>query len=78
MTNKNQVQLNVLGEKIEVCSCSPMTGWFRDGFCNYDKNDVGNHSKKNNKFLITFYQIDILSIFLELLILRLQYLLILI
>ena len=44
MTNKNQVQLNVLGEKIEVCSCEPMTGWFRDGFCNYDNNDGGNHS----------------------------------
>ena len=44
MTNKNQIQLNVLGEKIEVCSCEPMTGWFRDGFCNYDNNDGGNHS----------------------------------
>ena len=39
MNIKNQVQLNVLGEKIEVCSCTPMTGWFRDGFCNYDNND---------------------------------------
>ena len=44
MTKNNQDQLNVLGEKIEVCSCAPMTGWFRDGFCNYDKNDGGNHS----------------------------------
>ena len=55
MAIKNQVQLNVLGKKIEVCSCDPMTGWFRDGFCNYDKYDGGNHSKKNNKFVITFY-----------------------
>ena len=55
MTLNNQDQLNVLGEKIEVCSCAPMTGWFRDGFCNYDKNDGGNHSKKNNKLVITFY-----------------------
>ena len=44
MSKKSQIQLNVLGEKIEVCSCAPMTGWFRDGFCNYDKNDGGNHS----------------------------------
>ena len=44
MTIKNQVQLNVLGEKIEICSCAPMTGWLRDGFCNYEKNDIGNHS----------------------------------
>ena len=44
MTINNQVQLNVLGENIEVCSCEPMTGWFRNGFCNYDKTDGGNHS----------------------------------
>ena len=44
MTINNKVQLNVFGEKIEVCSCAPMTGWFRDGFCNYDNNDGGNHS----------------------------------
>ena len=44
MTINNQNQLNVLGEEIEICSCAPMTGWFRDGFCNYDKNDGGNHS----------------------------------
>ena len=54
MTIKNQDQLNVLGEKIEVCSCQPMTGWFRDGFCKYDQNDGGNHSiccVMNNNFL---------------------------
>ena len=44
MTINNQDQLNVLGEKIEICSCAPMTGWFRDGFCNYDKNDGVNHT----------------------------------
>ena len=44
MTIKNQEQLNVLGEKIEICSCKPMTGWFRDGFCKYDNSDGGNHS----------------------------------
>ena len=44
MNINNQNQLNVLGEEIEICSCAHMTGWFRDGFCNYDKNDGGNHS----------------------------------
>ena len=44
MSTKNQKQLNVLGEKIEICSCSPITGWFRDGFCNYDNKDGGNHT----------------------------------
>ena len=44
MITKNDEQLNVLGGKIEVCSCQPMTGWFRDGFCKYDESDGGNHS----------------------------------
>ena len=34
-------QQNVLGEKLEVCSLKPMTGWYRDGCCNTDQNDVG-------------------------------------
>ena len=44
MTINNLNQLNVLGKKIEICSCTPMTGWFRDGLCIYDKRDGGNHS----------------------------------
>mgnify|MGYP001220962936 CR=1 FL=1 len=41
---KNKNPLNVLGEDLKVCSCSPMTGWYRDGFCNYDPQDTGNHT----------------------------------
>ena len=37
-------QQNVLGEKLEVCSLKPMTGWYRDGCCNTDQNDVGTHT----------------------------------
>ena len=44
MSTQKVKQLNVLGKKLEVCSCKPMTGWFRDGFCKYDENDRGNHS----------------------------------
>ena len=47
MNNKNKNEnkkLNVFGEKLESCSCNPMTGWYRDGFCNYDINDIGNHT----------------------------------
>ena len=47
MNNKTQEKnehLNVLGGKLEVCSCKPLTVWFRDGFCKYDSNDGGNHS----------------------------------
>jgi len=38
------MEKNVLGEKLEICSCKPLTGWFRDGFCRYDSSDTGNHS----------------------------------
>ncbi len=36
--------LNVLGEPLQVCSCQPMTGWYRDGFCNTDESDIGQHT----------------------------------
>mmetsp|Transcript_7534 Transcript_7534/g.13625 ORF Transcript_7534/g.13625 Transcript_7534/m.13625 type:complete len:175 (+) Transcript_7534:2307-2831(+) len=34
---------NVLGGPLELCSKSPLTGWYRDGFCNTDQNDSGQH-----------------------------------
>ena len=34
-------QKNVLGQDLESCSTDPMTGWFRDGCCNTDK-EAGN------------------------------------
>jgi len=34
---------NVLGLPIENCSCNPMTGYFRDGFCNTNDTDTGTH-----------------------------------
>lgn len=37
------LSLNVLGQPLESCSESPMTGWFRDGCCNTDANDLGLH-----------------------------------
>ena len=47
-------QKNVLGENLENCSTDPITGWFRDGCCNTDKNDRGLHTvcvKVNDEFL---------------------------
>ena len=47
-------QKNVLGEKLELCSNNPLTGWFRDGCCNSDKIDHGIHTvcaKVTRKFL---------------------------
>ena len=35
--------INVLGSKLEPCSTDPMTGWFRDGYCNTDNRDFGRH-----------------------------------
>src|SRR6202011_4805902 len=35
---------NVLGERLEVCSIKPMTGFFRDGCCNTSRQDVGSHT----------------------------------
>jgi len=35
---------NVLGERLEVCSIKPMTGFFRDGCCNTSREDVGSHT----------------------------------
>jgi uncharacterized protein (DUF2237 family) len=34
---------NVLGESLQSCCTIPMTGFFRDGFCRTDKNDLGRH-----------------------------------
>ena len=52
--NKAKIQKNVLGENLEECSSNPLTGWFRDGCCNTDENDVGVHTvclKLNSEFL---------------------------
>ena len=47
MTEENPLTtkfLNVLGEPLELCSCEPMTGWYRDGFCKTDLSDLGKHT----------------------------------
>jgi hypothetical protein len=35
---------NVLGEPLEACSMSPMTGFYRDGCCNTGGEDMGSHT----------------------------------
>ena len=37
-------QKNVFGEEIETCCESPITGFFRDGFCHTDDTDEGVHT----------------------------------
>lgn len=37
-------QLNVQGEPLEVCSVEPLTGFYRDGYCNTGPDDFGSHT----------------------------------
>lgn len=34
---------NILATKLQPCSTDPMTGFFRDGFCNTNQLDQGTH-----------------------------------
>ncbi len=35
---------NVLGGDLQVCCTSPMTGFYRDGYCKTGQNDIGRHT----------------------------------
>ncbi|QDU58878.1 DUF2237 family protein [Aeoliella mucimassa] len=39
----NSTAKNVLGEPLQACCTSPMTGFYRDGFCHTGGGDVGVH-----------------------------------
>jgi len=36
-------QKNVRGDTLALCSTDPLTGWYRDGYCNTDARDGGAH-----------------------------------
>ena len=36
--------VNLLGKPLKICGCSPITGWYLDGYCKTDRSDWGNHS----------------------------------
>jgi uncharacterized protein (DUF2237 family) len=38
------VQKNVLGRDLEECGTEPMTGFFRDGCCNWSPENLGYHT----------------------------------
>ncbi|KAJ1307492.1 hypothetical protein OPQ81_001591 [Rhizoctonia solani] len=40
----NPQPLNVLGTALERHSVSPITGYFRDGYCRSDRSDAGEHT----------------------------------
>ena len=37
-------QKNVFGTQLQPCSFKPKTGFFRDGYCNCDPSDYGQHT----------------------------------
>ena len=42
--NENKpITKSVTGNQLEQCGCDPVTGYFRDGFCNTDDSDHGSH-----------------------------------
>ena len=46
---------NVLGTRLEPCSMDPMTGFFRDGCCRTNSDDVGMHlvcARMTDEFLV--------------------------
>ena len=44
MSDPMPAQLNVLGTPLEICCQSPVTGFFRDGFCRTSRGDWGRHT----------------------------------
>ena len=51
---QNYVSKNINNESLEICSKNPLTGYFRDGYCNTDENDYGTHTvcaQVTNQFL---------------------------
>jgi uncharacterized protein (DUF2237 family) len=35
---------NVLGDRLDLCSMEPKTGFFRDGCCDTNREDIGSHT----------------------------------
>lgn len=44
MSEPRPPALNVLGTSLESCSTSPVTGFYRDGFCHTGPHDAGSHT----------------------------------
>lgn len=38
------MELNVLNKPLKICCTSPVTGYFRDGFCKTRNDDYGTHT----------------------------------
>lgn len=42
-SNVSAIAKNVLGSQLQLCCSDPVTGFFRDGFCNTNQQDIGKH-----------------------------------
>ena len=53
-SSKNVEHKNVYGEELQNCCLDPLTGYFRDGFCKTNNQDIGTHvvcAKITDEFL---------------------------
>lgn len=44
LKNNMKQDKNIDGGRLKMCSTSPMTGYYRDGYCRTGKDDVGSHT----------------------------------
>jgi hypothetical protein len=44
MIMEKDESINVFGEPLEACGDDPLTGFFRDGCCNTNDQDLGSHT----------------------------------
>lgn len=42
--SENNMQKNIFGEPLQECCTNPMTGFFRDGYCRTNAQDLGSHT----------------------------------
>ena len=42
-TKKGGGKKNILGKKLKICSLEPLTGYYRDGYCDSGPDDLGKH-----------------------------------
>jgi len=42
--HSNYDNFNVYNENLQICGTNPMTGFYRDGYCNTGSDDLGTHT----------------------------------
>ena len=42
--HSNNDNKNVYNQNLEICGTNPMTGYYRDGYCNTGSDDLGTHT----------------------------------